>query len=1031
MQRALSLLAVLVLLVGMLPAEYVQADEAKMYGYVNYDEVRFRRKADSTETWAMLDAGWVVEIRDEKRSGGVDYYYVVSNIPKHPEREYYGYISQKYITVMTEAEVYSWQLAGGNEALLGGAVVTPGTGSDSEDDAPAVMTNYAMPNNASTNYYSFDGTTLTSLGLLAADSAYYVSGSATIDDNAYYIILVNGVNCYARANSMSMLTTGGTGSDSDSDSDSDNTGDTSDSVTAPAGAIGTLRIVPDGNTNMRSSTYMLTNNLVAKVPQDTVLAFYRVETVGSKKWYYCYYEEKQEYGYILGSCVKVLTEEPVATPPASSVATPAPDASDTAIGTLKIRPSGNTNIRKKPETNKNNVVAQVEQGTVLSYYSAIVENQVRWYYVYVPSEDVFGYVIGTCVTVLSGNTETTQPTATPKPDSTATQGYIVLTYGGVNLRKGAGMGEKVIAQFDKGDVFAYTSYKDVGKVRWYRVSTSKGTGYIHGDFCALSDKNGNKLTSSGTTTAVSHVMTTKDKVYLRKSASTTAGIHGQVELKGTIIALADSVVPNKNGYDWYYVQYNGDYGYLRGDCVRGLTQAEVDAYLTSGVLPTPTPTPTPVPKPTEYIITVDDKVWIRKSPSTQAGTAGQVAKGTVLQYKKVTKVSGAEWYEITFDGATRYIKGSCVKVLTDAEYREYLAGLPTPTPSPTPTAPPDLSKMSNIALTVIEKVIVRADGNSSGKQLALIYKVGTKCTLTGKSKTDSKGQIWYNLTVSGTTGWIRGDLIRILTPTEAEMYNKHGDPDAKPEASYTTLQIGSSGDAVTKLQQRLAELGYLNVAYVTGVYDTNTKAAVKKFQEDKQLTVDGIAGSNTQHALFGTVEEGYYNENNGSSTNVTLYTPELIDWYTGGIKSIFYKGCVAVVTDLKTNISFKVKRWSGADHADVEPLTAADTAAMCKIYKVKDSQEIADKDLYQRRPILVTIGKRSFCASMYGVPHNYPDGDTISGNDFYGQFCIHFTNSKTHGGDKVDWASAANGYYGHQDAILDAYDMARKLLGIK
>jgi len=838
------------------------------------------------------------------------------------------------------------------------------------------------------------------------------------------------VSCYARANSMSMITTGGTGEGSGNDGG--NGGDNG-SVTAPAGAMGTLRIVPDGNTNLRSSAAMLSNNVLAKVPQDTVLPFYRTEQSGSKTWYYCYYANTQEYGYILGSCVEIISTN--VTPPTSgsttATATPAPGASGSAIGTLQIRPSGSTNIRKAAKTNTNNVVAKVEQGTVLSYYATSVVNKARWYYVYVPEEDVFGYVLGTCVTILSGNPDTTTAAPTATPNGTSVLGYIVLTYGGVNLREGASMGAQVLGQFDKGDVFPYYSYEDVGKVRWYRVATEEGMGYIHGDFCALSDKNGNQVGSSGTSSEITHVMTTKDKVYLRKKASTTAGTYGQVEKENTIVPVAGDKVDNKSGYDWYYVLYEGNYGYLRSDCVRPLTQAEVDSYLNSGVLPTPTPTPTPVPKATEYIITVDDKVWIRKSPSTQAGTAGQVALGTVLQFNKTTKVSGVEWYEITFDGATRYIKGSCVRVMTDAEYREYLAALPTPTPSPTPTAPPDLSKMSNIALTTIEKVIVRADGDGSAKQLALVYKAGTKCTLTGLSKTDSKKQIWYNLTVNGTTGWIRGDLVRILTKSEAEMYNKHGDPDAKPEASYTTLQIGSTGDAVTKLQQRLADLGYLNVAYVTGVYDLNTQSAIKKYQNDHELTVDGIAGSNTQHHIFGTVETGYYDQNPDSSTSVKLYKPELIDWYTGGIQSIFYKGAVATVTDVRTGISFKVKRWSGGHHADVEPLTAADTAAMCRIYKVKDAQEISDKNYFQRRPLLVTINGHSYCASMYGIPHNYPAGDTISGNDFYGQFCIHFTNSQLHDGKGIDKPSSKNAYFSHTMAIEEAYNTAAEKLNIK
>ena len=1037
-RRALSLLAALVLIAGIWPVSAVQAET--QYGYVNYDEVRFRRRAESTVVWTLLDTGWVVEIRSEKRSGGEDYYYVVTNIPKHLDRNYYGYINQDFITLMTADEVAQWQAAGGN----GGEYTVPETPETSapETTPPSVMTNYARPNNASTNYYSFDGNALTSLGLLSMSEAYYVNGSATISDEAYYIITVNGVNCYARANSMTMITTG----DSTTPDDDDSTDDDTPSVpgTIPAGSIGTLRIIPEGNTNLRSSAAMLSNNVLAKIPQGSELPFYKTVPNGSKVWYYCYSVSDNEYGYILGTCAEVIsvTTPETQAPTSKPTATPKPDSNGTAIGTLVIRPEGKTNIRKKPQVNSNNVVAQANQGEKLPYYAVSVNNGNRWYYVYYASKDVFGYVLGTCITLSSDVTDapTLKPSVTPTsvptvlpPSSggeTSYSGYVVLTAGGVNLRKDASTSSPMLGRYDKGDVFPCYATKQVGEVTWYKVITEDGTGYFHGSFCKPSDYTGEPTTPETPETETGYVLTIVDKLYLRKKASTTAGTYGQIPNKGTLLPIVGNSVKVNGAVRWYMVEYNGNQGYVRNDCVTYLTEEEAEDYKNTGTLPTPTPSPTPVPKPTEYIITTVDDVWIRKSPSTSAGTAGQVKKGTVLQFNGTKTVSGAKWYEITFDGATRYIKGSCVKVMTDVEYNEYLAALPTPTPTPTPTPKPDLSQMSSIALTVKEKVIVRANGNPSAKQLALVYKEGTECTLLGDTS-DYGADTWYYLKVNGTTGWIRGDLIRVLTKTEAEMYEKHGDPDAKPEASYTTLQIGSTGAAVTKLQTRLAELGYLTSGQITGVYDTATQKAVSSYQKAAELTVDGIAGSLTQHALFGTVETGYYDQNPDSSTTVKLYKPELIDWYTGGIQSIFYKGAVATVTDVRTGISFKVKRWSGGHHADVEPLTAADTAAMCRIYKVNNAQEISDKNYYQRRPLLVTIGGHSYCASMFGMPHNYPKGDTISGNDFYGQFCIHFTNSQLHDGKGVDKPSAKNGYFSHTMAIKEAYDTAVKKLNIK
>lgn len=204
---------------------------------------------------------------------------------------------------------------------------------------------------------------------------------------------------------------------------------------------------------------------------------------------------------------------------------------------------------------------------------------------------------------------------------------------------------------------------------------------------------------------------------------------------------------------------------------------------------------------------------------------------------------------------------------------------------------------------------------------------------------------------------------------------------------------------------------------ITSSYTSAVQTAVKNFQRANGLTVDGIAGPNTLHKLFGTVPVG---ESDTSDLTMTIYPAEKIDWYTGGIQQLWPKGANFKVYDVKTGIVWWAHRWSGGSHVDAEPLTAADTARLCKIYGVSTADEIAEKNLWQRRPMLVTIGNRTFACSLYGVPHNYPDGDTIANNDYKGQLCIHFTNSKTHDSNKVDsyhteaieyaWLNAPNGH---------------------
>ena len=64
-----------------------------------------------------------------------------------------------------------------------------------------------------------------------------------------------------------------------------------------------------------------------------------------------------------------------------------------------------------------------------------------------------------------------------------------------------------------------------------------------------------------------------------------------------------------------------------------------------------------------------------------------------------------------------------------------------------------------------------------------------------------------------------------------------------------TLENGSKGEAVKKLQQKLKDLGYLSGS-VDGSFGVATEAAVIAFQKNNNLTADGKAGSATLSKLY-------------------------------------------------------------------------------------------------------------------------------------------------------------------------------------
>lgn len=86
------------------------------------------------------------------------------------------------------------------------------------------------------------------------------------------------------------------------------------------------------------------------------------------------------------------------------------------------------------------------------------------------------------------------------------------------------------------------------------------------------------------------------------------------------------------------------------------------------------------------------------------------------------------------------------------------------------------------------------------------------------------------------------------------LYSSSAKAAAAATTEYETLREGSRGSAVVEMQECLAQLGYL--ADVTGVYDSATVSAVKAFQRNNGLSVDGAAGNDTLKKLYSNSAKG-------------------------------------------------------------------------------------------------------------------------------------------------------------------------------
>ncbi len=93
--------------------------------------------------------------------------------------------------------------------------------------------------------------------------------------------------------------------------------------------------------------------------------------------------------------------------------------------------------------------------------------------------------------------------------------------------------------------------------------------------------------------------------------------------------------------------------------------------------------------------------------------------------------------------------------------------------------------------------------------------------------------------------------VRSLTPTPIPDYGSTlvvtPDPNASPTPEI--IRTGTTGESVTRLQERLQALGYYNGA-VDGQFGPGTHSAVTLFQQQHGLTADGVVGPATSAMLF-------------------------------------------------------------------------------------------------------------------------------------------------------------------------------------
>ena len=280
-------------------------------------------------------------------------------------------------------------------------------------------------------------------------------------------------------------------------------------------------------------------------------------------------------------------------------------------------------------------------------------------------------------------------------------------------------------------------------------------------------------------------------------------------------------------------------------------QATIEVVTSMPPTPTPTPapvTPTPTPKSLQRGFTGSEAVRAVQKRLKELGyykgsADGDFGPATEAAVKEFQKANG-----LTADGKVGEKTLARMNAKTAISYKDaHATDAPKNTAKPTarvtntprPTATPNLEKDYYLTIgskgkkveTLQRRLIELGwmDGSVSGN-----YDERTAAAVSAFQKKTSG--LWED----GIAG---PDTLRALYSSNAARGS------VVVSSSAETLELGSEGAEVKKLQQKLKDLGYLSGS-ADGKFGVATEAAVIAFQKNNNLTADGKAGVATLSKLY-------------------------------------------------------------------------------------------------------------------------------------------------------------------------------------
>ena len=476
------------------------------------------------------------------------------------------------------------------------------------------------------------------------------------------------------------------------------------------------------------------------------------------------------------------------------------------------------NLRSYPDqSDSTNIIATVTRDDLIVLEGITSYKSYTWFYVSVNGRK--GYMAQSVIQELSDSeaafirSSGVRP-EDGEPEQADGESGIIERWGKTrtSVKFRSSPGGSLIRSLKRNTEIFVLSSEEVDGVQWYTALSNGQTGYVMAEFIDLLNAEQSALKQSRLKTPVpthtpmmTRVPTATPTMYIPTPTPTPAAEiitpaptktpepytgYGAAVFRAAVrssLSLSEDAVREMipvdtlvyvqgqtyvEGVCWDSVRVvsSGVTGFMEDSQIRRISEGEAEYYIAELTTPTPAPVIVSTPAPfTGTARTLGGYVPLRADMSSNARIIQLMEENSVLQvYEQATTAGGITWCLAQYGADIGYVRRDMIVQMNDWEIGGYIASLRTPTPTPFATATPLAGGQRITAYGIInkDKVNLRMEPNISSISLYMMSRNEMAYIL--HSVIDENEKIWYYVTISNRTGYVRADYLTILNQNELD-----------------------------------------------------------------------------------------------------------------------------------------------------------------------------------------------------------------------------------------------------------------------